>query len=143
MIFLPIWFSTLLLKYLTISKASNLCLKNCTQVILVKSSMQSIKYLWPWILYVLVGPQKLVWTNSRGLLAKNSLDLKDDMIFLPFWQGYIWLYGLDMLGKSPTDLFALILTKLSKFMWPNLLCHNQLESSWLIMHEPSLVYDNV
>ena len=69
-------FSTKALKSLNFSNASYLCFSRPIQHILEKSSMNKINYCSPRGDFFLVGPHKLVWMSSRGLLVDPSFSLK-------------------------------------------------------------------
>jgi hypothetical protein len=76
-----------------------------------------------------------VCTSSNGFIVEYSFDLNSVLVCFPCRQClHIVLAGFDILGISLTASFLLILTILSKFMCPILLCQIQLSFSFPKKH---------
>ena len=94
-----------------------------------------MKYNSPSKPFVLTGPHRSVCINSNGCDAKCYFALNWTFVCLPCRKtSHSVLGGFEILGIYRTASFFLILTILSKFMWPIHLCHNHLSSSLSSRH---------
>ena len=94
-----------------------------------------MKYNSPSKPFVLTEPHRSLCINSNGRDENYSFVLNWTFFCLPCWQvSHSVLEGFEIFGISHTASFLLILTRLSKFMWPIHLCHNQLSSSLASRH---------
>jgi len=89
--------------------------------------MSSIKYCSPSSPFVLVGPHKLVCTSSNRFFKEYSFVLNSTFVYFQCSQClHILFVGFVIYRISQTNYFLLILTRLSKYIWPILLCQSQL-----------------
>jgi len=110
-------FSTISLKILKHSNASDFFLRKQTVVILVKSSISSIKYCSPFSPFAIIGPHRLVCTISNGFLVEYSFVQNIVLVFFPCRHCLdIVLVSFEISDISLTASFLSILTRLSKFM---------------------------
>ena len=122
-------------------KTSSLCSKKKTYVNLEKSSTKTkIKWLSLRLL-VLVGPNKSMWINSKGLIVMTSLIvLKKDLVCFSSWHASQMRSFLNCkLGMPFTDSLELIQDRWSNKIWHNLLSINQLcNKGFKIVYDDSL-----
>jgi len=94
-----------------------------------------MKYNSPSNPFVVTGPHRSICINSNGCDEKCSFVLNWNFVYLPCRHAsHSVLEGFDIFGISRTTSFLLILTRLSNFMRPIRLFHNQLSSSLSSRH---------
>ena len=144
LIFYFVSFSTSSLNILKNPKASDFFFRRHTQVILVKSSMRSMKYSSPFSPLLHVGPHRSVWTSSSGLVVECSFVLNSTLVCFPCWQdSQIPVFGLWISGISLTAWYSLILIRFPKWICPILLCQSQFSSSLPKQHFYFLISSNM
>jgi hypothetical protein len=116
LIFRSVSFSTIYLNILKHSNASDFFLRKKTVIIIVKSSISSIKYCSPFIPFVLIGPHRSMCTISNDFTVEYSFVLNSVLVYFPCRKCFHRvLVGFEILGISLTASFLLILTRFSKF----------------------------
>lgn len=98
-----------------------------------------MKYYFPSIPFVLIGPHKSVCTNSSVFFMECSLFLNSTLVSFSHWHYTHSVWRICNFRHIPYNSFLLSFTILSKCVCPNILWQSQLWFSFLEQHLSLLI----
>ena len=118
-IFSLVAFSTKHWNCLNSSKYYDLFFRKYTKIILIQSSMKTMKYFHPWK-EGSIGPQMSLLINYKHMLSRHVFVKKGTLYCLPMIQDSHLLDSFLKVGNPFTISFVVSSLRIWKFKWPNL-----------------------